>query len=381
MVCHIFPQIEGSPDKSQINSVENLAPVSYESHSSWTESSSILGSESEFNDSKTEVGTSYRSSNGSSEDDSGDYGLRNIDAGNPSKSVSESKESVSYQAGANCNCKEAILNKNVDMASTSYEEQPHREPVFANSRIGLDATSRADNSANTTVPLFFLECLNSSSVAQEHPAWDSVENHEHAVMGPDTSASVSHSVFSDSLTSLQLFGDDTAQVAIPPGSGLLMSDSDLDLQTGSVLHVDVVSISSTVLSSSVAEISNREARRNSRRLFWDALSRRSFRRHNDSPVIVFTTGHADDIGSHDRWLLDLSGDLHYDGVGRELGYMGTGRHRRSERRWESRFEVRFQFSIIIPKYPCRIFCNLISCWSVKLMCENIFLVIFICYPK
>lgn len=324
MVCHIFPQIEGSPDKSPVNSVGNLAPVSYESHSSWTESSSILGSESEFNDSKTEVGTLTGSSNGSSEDDSGDCGLRNIDAGNPSKSVLKSKESVSYQADANCNCKEAILTKNGDMASTSYEEQPHLGPVFANSRIGLDATSRADNSAN-----------------HEHPAWDSVENHEHAVTGLDTSASVSHSVFPDSLTSRQLFGDDTAQVAIPPGSGLLMSDSDLDLRTGSVLQVDVVSISPNILSSSVAEISNREARRNSRRLFWDALSRRSFRRHSDSPVIVFTTGQADDIGSHDRWLLDLSGDLHYDGVGHELGYLDTGRRRRNERLWESRFEVRF----------------------------------------
>lgn len=77
------------------------------------------------------------------------------------------------------------------------------------------------------------------------------------------------------------------------------------------------------------------------RLFWDALARRSLRRNIDSPTIVFATGVADDLGSHDRWLLDFSGDLHYYGVGRDLDSFSVGLHRRHERRWLLRSEVSY----------------------------------------
>lgn len=53
-----------------------------------------------------------------------------------------------------------------------------------------------------------------------------------------------------------------------------------------VLLVDVVSIHSNTLSSTIDEISNREMRRNTRRMFWDAFSRNSFRRNSDFPTIV-----------------------------------------------------------------------------------------------
>ncbi|KAL7233797.1 hypothetical protein ACSBR1_017415 [Camellia fascicularis] len=325
--------MEEYPNKSPISSVENLAPVSDQSRSSREESSAIFGSETRFNASETEVGASSGSSMGSFEDNFVEHRLRNIEA-------CRSKASVSTQvnANANCNCNGAYLDKNSPTASTSHEEQPHLELISANSSIGFDAAAETDNSANTTVSLICPEDRHSSFVAQENPHGHSVENHENSVMGISTN-SESVSVLSDALWSLQLFGDDTAQVATPSGSGFLVSDADDDLRTGSSLHVDVVSISSNILSSSIAEISNREARRNSRRLFWDAISRRSFRRHSDSPTIVFTAGHADDLGSHDRWLLDLSGDLHYDGVGRESESLGTRRHDRNERRWQLGSEI------------------------------------------
>ncbi|CAK7347789.1 unnamed protein product [Dovyalis caffra] len=119
----------------------------------------------------------------------------------------------------------------------------------------------------------------------------------------------------------------------------LASGGEQEARAARVLVVDVVSIHSNILSSGFAEISNREARRNSRRMFWDAFSRNSLRRNRDSPTIVFTTSHADDLGSHDRWLLDFTGDLHFDGVGREFRYPGTRSRQRSERRWLSRYEV------------------------------------------
>ncbi|PSS11866.1 E3 ubiquitin-protein like [Actinidia chinensis var. chinensis] len=322
-------EMEEYPDKTPNCSVENLAPISDESRSSKTELSTIVGSESGIDDSRTEVGASSGSSTCSFEDNFPEYGLRNVEASNASKSILEGKESVFHQVNGNCNCNAT--------ASTSHEEQSYLESV-ANSRTGLDAAFEAEFALNATVPSICPDDINPSSVAQEHHAGSSADNHENAVTGLNTSASGPLSMLSDSLLSLQLFGDDTAEVSVPPASGFLISDSDQDLGNGSVLHVDVMSISSSILSSSIAETSNREARRNSRRLFWDALSRRSFRRHNDSPTLVFTAGHADDLGTHDRWLLDLSGDLHYDGVGHESEYL-TRRHRRNERRRQLRSEV------------------------------------------
>lgn len=118
-----------------------------------------------------------------------------------------------------------------------------------------------------------------------------------------------------------------------------MSDSDQDLRNGDLLRLDLVSISSNSLSGSIAEISSHETRRNSMRLFWDALARRSLRRNIHSPTIVFATGVADDLGSHDRWILDFSGDLHYYGSGRDIDSFSVGLHRRHERGWSLRSEV------------------------------------------
>ncbi|KAG5565338.1 hypothetical protein RHGRI_001290 [Rhododendron griersonianum] len=292
-------EMEEYADKSLISSVENFPPASDESRCSCTELSARPDSESGSDDTKTEVGASSGSSAGSFEDNFAQYGLRNdTEVSNPCKTLSESKESVSHQV-----------------------KQQYLESVSANS---------SENQTVSVSP----EDINSGSVIQEHPSENQqVGNNENSVVAPNTSASGSLSVISDSVLSLQWFGDYNNQLAIP-------TDQDLTLRTGGLLQVDVVSISSNILSSSIAEISNREARRNSRRLFWDALSRRSFRRHNnDSPTIVFTTGHADDLGSHDRWLLDLSGDLHYDGVSRESEYFGSRRHRRNERRRQLRSEI------------------------------------------
>ncbi|GMP62208.1 hypothetical protein CsSME_00024394 [Camellia sinensis var. sinensis] len=336
-----FVSMEEYPEKFPTSSVENLTPVNDELRSSRTESSSILSSESEVSGSKTEVGASSEGSTGSFEDNFAEYCVRNIEASNTSKCLLDSKESVSNLVNANCKCKEVYLNKNSATASTSYEEQPYLGSVSVNSGIGLDsaavadADADADSSEKTTESLICPEDMSSRSAAQEHPAENSVEDQVNSV----TNLNASSGSLSDSLSSLQ-FGDNTAQVPIPPASGFLVSDSDQGPRTGSVLQVDVVSISTNILSNSIAEISNREERRNSRRrLFWDALPRRSFSRHNDSPTIVIATGHADDLRSHDRWVLDLSGDLHYDGVGRESEYLGTRRHRSIERRRQLRSEM------------------------------------------
>uniref|UniRef100_A0A2P2KBE1 Uncharacterized protein MANES_05G058100 n=1 Tax=Rhizophora mucronata TaxID=61149 RepID=A0A2P2KBE1_RHIMU len=124
----------------------------------------------------------------------------------------------------------------------------------------------------------------------------------------------------------------------------LLSDGEEGPRGVGVLLVDVVSINSNMLSSSIAEISNREARRNTRRMFWDDFSRSSFRRNNEFPAIVFTAGHSHDLGSHDRWVLDFNGDLHFDGVGHDSRYSSSSRsHQWDERQWQTRYEMSERF--------------------------------------
>ncbi|XP_052170751.1 uncharacterized protein LOC127786976 isoform X1 [Diospyros lotus] len=328
-------QMEEYPDKSPIKSVENLAPANDAICSSPT---GFVGSESGFSISNTEVGASSESSISSFEDNFSECGFGNIEAGYPNTCVLESEESVAQRVSAASNSSEPHLSENSASASTSCE-QSNLESLSANSRIGLDVACEANNSEDTTISLICPDEMNSSSVEQEYPAGNSVEDHENEVIGINPSASGPLSVFSDYLSGLHSFGDDSAQDATSPISELLVSDSDQGLRVGSVLHVDVVSISSNILSGRIAEISNREARRNSRRIFWDTLSRRSFRRHNDDSTIVFTTGHAADIGSHERWLLDLGGDLHYDGVGNDSENLGPRRHHRNERWLQLRSEA------------------------------------------
>lgn len=150
-----------------------------------------------------------------------------------------------------------------------------------------------------------------------------------------------------------------------------MSDSgDRDLRSGDLLLLDMVSISSNLLTSSITEINRRESRRNSRRLFWDALSRRNFRRLSDSSTIVFAAGLADELGSHDRWLVDFSGDLHFR-AGHDIDLIGARYDGIGDRRRLFRSEVRhftrqtatyFSFTTLFRK-PAGIIFNQIICIS------------------
>ncbi|CAK9171984.1 unnamed protein product [Ilex paraguariensis] len=335
-------EFEEYPQKSPISSLENLPPVSDESWSSIAETS-IFGSETGVTSSKTESGDSSEISDGTIDHASVEYGLRNAESNSHETCLSNSKESVSCQVSSDCLSKDAYLDKGSNTASTSYKEQPYQDSVSANTRISLVAGVGAYDSVFEGASINCLEDTNTSSAAREGAdlcaEGDFAENSVAAVIASSSSNSGSHCIDPHPVVSLQLAGDDTTRLASPSGSEHLVSDTEQDLRTGDLHHVDVVSISSNLLSSSINEISNREARRNSRRLFWDALSRRSFRRYSDSPTIVFTTDHADDLGSHDRWFLDLSGDLHYDGIGRDSVYPGFRSHRRNERRWQLRSQI------------------------------------------
>ncbi|KAL1553740.1 RING-type E3 ubiquitin transferase [Salvia divinorum] len=67
----------------------------------------------------------------------------------------------------------------------------------------------------------------------------------------------------------------------------------------------------------------RAARRNSRRLFWDAFSRRGFRRHADSRTYLFSSAGSDHLRSPDRQILDFSGGFIDDEFVGDLGSHGS----------------------------------------------------------
>ncbi|XP_047957133.1 uncharacterized RING finger protein C4G3.12c-like isoform X1 [Salvia hispanica] len=178
----------------------------------------------------------------------------------------------------------------------------------------------------------------SQGLIVQHPHSNDIVEYSHNAAVGYSSDPRSLSIVSDSLPRFEYPGDDRAHVSTTSSSGFIVSDSDQNLINGDLLRLDLVSISSNSLSGSIAEVSSHETRRNSMRLFWDALARRSLRRNIDSPTFVFATGLAGDLGSHDRWLLEFSGDLHYYGASRDLDSFSVGLHRRYERRWLLRSE-------------------------------------------
>ncbi|KAK6121594.1 hypothetical protein DH2020_044653 [Rehmannia glutinosa] len=295
-----FQKLEECPEKSSISCTEYLTPFDAPQNSTLEPSSVIT---SETGDTRTIH-------------QNGDSSERN-----------------------SCVIEEAFLESDLLNVQTrrDFEPLPH-QPAQESVSAAVDA--RDAMTGSTT----FIRSGHDQSTSQaEGPTIsqaysDDLDYNQDAVVGYNGPDLRSLSIVSDSLPQFRFPGDDDdhAHVTTTSSSGFLVSDSDQDLTSGDLIHLDLVSISSNFLS----EINNRETRRNSRRLFWDALSRRSFRRHNsDSPSIVFATGVADDVESHDRWLLDFSGDFHYNGGGRDFDSFSARLHRRNERRWLLRPEV------------------------------------------
>ncbi|KAJ6675611.1 FINGER PROTEIN putative-RELATED [Salix viminalis] len=263
-------------DESLTGSLDNLATCHDVSASSKQASSSHFGSETGLSSSSAESGDLSRSSNGKVED----------------SSASKNSELQSQQSNVN-----DILME-VPAASASVKEQTPTASVS-------DATAVA-------------------GVVGQHSG--NLDSNEESVLDASIDFSNTNSAIPASLVPSQ------------PLPEIVSTDREREVRAARVVVVDVVSIQSNILSSSFADISNPGARRNSRRMFWDAFSRSSLRRNEGSQTIVLSTSHADDLGSHGRWLLDFSGNLHFDGAGRESRYPSTRSRHRSERQWQSRYE-------------------------------------------
>lgn len=331
--------MEDYPSAILLNYAEHCdpGPITDEVQSLTKESILISGTGTGIS-SSTETGASSECS--CSEDASIDNGSRIIDASNREKRLSKSKELVpSHHVSAFSNHDDSFRDRNSGTASTSSKEQNSSDPVAINVSTELSAVMDIDNSVNRGMSQICPESLHRSSSSPqeiEHSLSDGVA-FENDV--PVISNSGSVSVISDSSINFPSLRDESLQEAVPSDLEYLVSNRERSRRDGSVLLVDVVSISSSILSSNNADIGNREARRNSRRLFWDAFSRRSSRRSSDSPAIVFSTDDTDDLGSHDRWLLDFSGDFFNDGLRGDSGYSDTISHNMSERQRQSRSEI------------------------------------------
>lgn len=311
-----------------INAVQN-PPIPSLISSTRTQFNSVTGASS---------GSSTVVSDGTYAEDS----RRNSGPDSHGKELADSKELASpCLVSADSSRGESYRDRSSTTAVTSFKDQESLETVSVNDSADKNAVNGIENSAEEGVSQICPEpsCSYSQSLEDSASAGVSVETHESEVIPVHNSHSDPVSLASDLPVAFHSIGEESIRGEMTAGLGFLVSNRDQDLVDGNVLHVDVVSISSNILSRGNADTNNREARRNSRRMFWDAFSRRSSRRLTDSPTIVFSTDDTQDLGSHDRWLLDFSGDFFDDGVGGDSGYLGRRVHSLNERRRHSRSEV------------------------------------------
>ncbi|KAF5469646.1 hypothetical protein F2P56_013702 [Juglans regia] len=331
-------QMEDCAVESHVNSAEHSNPVINVVQNIIEETSLVTGA-GRLSYSITETGAL---SGSSIENPAVEDGSINVETSNHGKCLSESKELVPpHQVSADHSHDESCRYSSTT-ASTSFKEQQSSDPVSVNVSTNKDVDSGIDNSVDKGVPQICPKAHPSSSSPQElgDSSFNgvSVDNHISEVTAFENSDPDSVPHDSNPPMTFGSLGDESFQEAIPSGLGFLVSNREQGWGDGGVLQVDVVTISSSVVSSSNADESNREVRRNSRRLFWDAFSRRSSRRHSDSPSILLSTDDSHDLGSHDRWLLDLSSDF-FDGVGGDRGHLGSRIHSLNEQRRHSRSEI------------------------------------------
>ncbi|OIT20802.1 PREDICTED: E3 ubiquitin-protein ligase RLIM-like isoform X1 [Nicotiana attenuata] len=288
---------------------------------------------SEFIPSRAERGASSASNLVNSEKcTSGDA---NVQVGNRRENSTKDMELVTRYRPGSTGC---------ETASTSRDDRPFPYPLSLNKRTENDVVNNVDTTANGDVSQIFAGSSRSSSPlyhrnGESSSSEDFVVNHTNEILIFNNSDSGSVSVLSDSSLTPHLAGDDLRQDTPSSGLEFLVSEREESLRDGSILHVDMANVSPNVFSNSPAEITSREARRNSRRLFWDSFSRRSPRRRADPRSFRFPNDYSDDVASHDRLLLDFSDNFLHEGSGGNFPSNGSRTSGSNERRRHSRSEM------------------------------------------
>ncbi|GMH04607.1 hypothetical protein Nepgr_006447 [Nepenthes gracilis] len=317
-------ETEDYPAESLVNSAEYYDPFIGKSVGPAKESILTSGGAGLTNP-ETEQGASSGSSI---------MGIDNVRSSSQRKRFSGNIELVSSHE-ANAESK-SYLHRLADGASTSGGEQQSSVNVSSNSQMVSEI-------GNSHLPQISSEDVSSNLLHQDQGSVPlggmAVEGRMDDVVGIPNNDSVPSPVVSNSGIGSWSLADDTDQEVIPSGFGFLMSNSVQGHAEGSSLHVDMVGIMAGNLSGSNDEISTREARRNGRRMFWDAFSSRSSRRYTDFSTILFTTEDVEDRGSHRRWPLDFGNDFFDGGNGGDSQHSGRRSHIARERMWHSRSQL------------------------------------------
>lgn len=302
--------VEVEYPETLVNAVEQSVSLYDGHHSPPKESLPLSGSGSRLMSPIPDFGTSSQGVVTASQDSLVGDASRNSGTGNQEKYLFENRQLVPpIQSGVECS---------LDDSCQDTKRHISPEPT------SVSITAGSDNDRLT----------NASMSQSSHVRGDSqsglavVENHVNEVVAIHNSDADVVPVVSDLSVGPQLQREDPVVSDLTSSVGLLVSDTDRrgENRGGGFLQVDVVSMASNILSSTTAEVSNHEARRNDRRLFWDSFSRRSSRRHADSPT-------------NDRWLRDFGGEIFGDGTGNDSGYISGQLHRMNEQRLHSRSEV------------------------------------------
>ncbi|KAK1288886.1 E3 ubiquitin-protein ligase RING1-like [Acorus calamus] len=304
-------------------------PLSVDNNSTEVEySSTFAHTDNDSYSCTSGVGTSRQSSDSTADEIPIEYGPRRAETTSAGKCLSKNKELVPRQSDAGTSLSEPIQERSTNLARTPTLSSIDAE----NCPAMIEDTNVSDLPTS-------MERLWSGHTSQEEMGdfcmdeiASSFNNHENH-MDPEA-------IVADIAATLPSLADELNQEPAPPGFHTPAVQRERR-RAGSVLHVDVVSISSNILSSSSGDISSREARRNGRRLFWDSFSRRSYRRYIDSPAIVSSTEDGDDLEYYDRWFLDIDDDDDiFNSESRNNSRdFSRRRHGFNERRWHRRSEM------------------------------------------
>ncbi|KAK6156567.1 hypothetical protein DH2020_010815 [Rehmannia glutinosa] len=227
-------------------------------------------------------------------------------------------------------CQFIAISRGNETASTSHVDYPSPDCVSATEIVILDAVNGINSTMNEDSSQI-IEALSNSNSLRSHGLGESLSDE---AIDFSSSEYSSASIVSDSSIEFHLLRGDS-QEGIPSALGFVVPER----EENSLMHGDVTGISSNILSSNSSEISIHEARRNSRRLFWDAFSRRSSRTDSDSRSFVFSSDDSDHLRSHDRWFLDFSGDFLSDEYRGDIRTRGSRTQGTNEQRWNSRSEI------------------------------------------
>ncbi|KAE8705903.1 RING/U-box superfamily protein isoform 2 [Hibiscus syriacus] len=330
---------EAYPTGILVKSAENCDPVTNIVRSPLEESALICSMGTRFSSIDTETGLPAESSTAVSEDSSVEGDSRDVETSNCGKCLTENTELVAPHVSADYSRGESRRDGSTSPSIPLLEQQSSNFDSVNLSSNEDAVRSEANNAGYQMHPESGI--LSPQGLEDSHSLRICVGNQLGEVTtvhdSGSTSASASHA--SEPETS-HLLGGESILEAIPSGLGFIVSNRERGQGDGSVLHVDLVSLSSNILSGASAETSNREARRNNRRLFSDAFSRRSFRRSDNSSSIFLSMDDDNDTGFDNRWLFDFNGDFLYDGAQGDYGYLRSRIHRLNERRRRrSRLEI------------------------------------------